>query len=242
MGAIVAFSNPPLLEITRFESSNGPISKSISLNDDGTLRKVAAAQLSAGTATRVMIEDSSDLASVIEKMTSVQAISLGSFKQDLPDCVELTTRNNAAQPYPRTRIARTKDDFVFVPGRPGVVLLDFDVAGASDKLRSLDFRAALIELLPALDDAQLVMRRSTSAGIRRRADNALVENGVAGMHAYVLVADAADSDRFLKTLHDRAWLAGLGWFALGKDGALLERSIVDRLVGSGKARRLIDHE
>ena len=31
-----------------------------------------------------------------------------------------------------------------------------------------------------------------------------------GQHGYVLIADGADADRFIKALHERAYLAGLG--------------------------------
>jgi hypothetical protein len=39
------------------------------------------------------------------------------------------------------------------------------------------------------------------------------------------------AERFLKTLHERCWLAGFGWIMVGAAGTALERSIVDRMVG-----------
>src|SRR5262249_55684622 len=39
-------------------------------------------------------------------------------------------------------------------------------------------------------------------------------------------------ERFLKTLHDRCWLEGLGWYWVGKAGQLLERSIIDCAVAT----------
>jgi hypothetical protein len=50
-----------------------------------------------------------------------------------------------------------------------------------------------------------------------------VENGE---HLSILIADGNDSKRFLKTLHQRCWLAGYGWLAVTNSGALLDRSIV----------------
>ena len=44
--------------------------------------------------------------------------------------------------------------------------------------------------------------------------------------------DVADSARFLKALHDRCWLAGYGWMMVGAGGQMLERSIIDRMVGA----------
>ena len=43
--------------------------------------------------------------------------------------------------------------------------------------------------------------------------------------------------RFLKTLHARCWLGGFGWMNVGAAGQLLERSIIDRMVGA--AERLV---
>ena len=69
------------------------------------------------------------------------------------------------------------------------------------------------------------MRRSTSSGLYH-GDVALPGSG--GWHGYVLVLDGSDIERFLKTLHERCWLAGFGWFLINKAGGLLERSIIDR--------------
>ena len=55
--------------------------------------------------------------------------------------------------------------------------------------------------------------------------------GSDGIHVYVAAKDGADSERFLRALHDRCWLAGFGWMLVSASGALLERSIVDRMVG-----------
>jgi hypothetical protein len=89
----------------------------------------------------------------------------------------------------------------------------------------------LIEVLPALRDAAFVMRRSTSAGLMR-SDTGEELPGSNGQHGYVPVPDGTDIERFLKTLHERCWLAGFGWMMVGAAGQLLERSIVDRMVGA----------
>ena len=75
-----------------------------------------------------------------------------------------------------------------------------------------------------------VTRRSTSAGLSR-ADTGEALPGSDGVHVYVAEKDGADSERFLRALHDRCWLAGFGWMMVSTSGALLERSIVDRMVG-----------
>ena len=45
-------------------------------------------------------------------------------------------------------------------------------------------------------------------------------------------ATAPTSSGSLRALHDRCWLAGFGWLMVGAGGQLLERSIVDRMVGA----------
>src|SRR5262249_58175326 len=55
--------------------------------------------------------------------------------------------------------------------------------------------------------------------------------GSDGIHVYVAVKDGGDIERFLRVLHARCWLAGLGWYLVSASGAPLERSIVDRMVG-----------
>jgi hypothetical protein len=221
------------VEITLFDSLSGPLSKAISINPDGTLRKDGAVQLFSGIATRMPVADAAGLAKIIDRMTSMQAISSGAMRAGLSDREQVCDRAALTQPYPLPRIARTKENFVYALDRPGVVLLDFDTGGAPDSIRGLDFLAAVTRLVPALAVVGLVTRASTSAGIRRRADNALVGNS-SGMHVYLFVSDVADSDRFLRTLHDRAWLAGLGWYTPARDGKLLERSIVDQMVASSE--------
>jgi predicted P-loop ATPase len=71
------------------------------------------------------------------------------------------------------------------------------------------------------------MRRSTSAGLYN-GDTALPASG--GWHGYVLVLDGSDNARFLKTLHERCWLNGFGWFKISESGSLLERSMIDKAV------------
>jgi len=62
-------------------------------------------------------------------------------------------------------------------------------------------------VLPILDDVARVGRRSTSAGLSR-ADTGAAVPGSDGLHVYVAVKDGADSERFLRALHDRCCWPG----------------------------------
>jgi hypothetical protein len=93
------------------------------------------------------------------------------------------------------------------------------------------FWGAVASVVPELKNVARVLRRSTSAGLFRT-DTDEQFAGSNGLHVYAMVADAADAERFLRMLHARCWLAGLGWYMVGATGQLLERSIIDCMVGA----------
>jgi hypothetical protein len=133
-------------------------------------------------------------------------------------------------------VARTSESFVYEPGRPALVLLDFDTKGmppeVDERIKfSGGFEAAIASVLPELHKTQRLIRASTSAGLYRSdTGNPLPASN--GLHEYLLIRDGADAERFLRALHVRLFLAGLGWLMTGKAGQLLERSIVDRMVAA----------
>jgi hypothetical protein len=224
-----------MIELTKLTKHGGPLTKKISLDPDGTLVKDSSAcMMGRGTAERVRLDSVDALAALIESLTPSQAIALGVLRTDLPDKVEVTTKrkllNGAAQP---DIIARTSANIIYQG--PTFALLDYDSKGmptvvAAELERVGGFWDAMRIVLPTLGDVARVTRRSTSAGLSR-SDIGAALPGSDGIHVYVAVKDGADSERFLRALHDRCWLVGLGWMIVSSSGALLERSIVDRTVG-----------
>ena len=104
-------------------------------------------------------------------------------------------------------------------------------AGVAAELRQRGgFWPSLLTVLPSLGNVARVTRSSTSAGLSR-ADTGAAIPGSDGIHAFIAITDGSDAERFLRALHDRCWLAGFGWMMVGAGGALLDRSIVDRMVG-----------
>ena len=235
-GAAPAKAPPPLeIELTRLTKDGGPLTKQISLSPDGTLVKDGSACVMAhGTAERVRVAGVDALGALIEDLAPSQAIALGTLRADLPDKVEVTTKKRLVNGVARPDIiARTGANIIY--RGPAFALLDYDSKGmppavAAELKRAGGFWGALLTVLPALKDAARVTRRSTSAGLSR-ADTGEALPGSDGVHVYVAAKDGADSERFLRALHDRCWLAGLGWMMVSTSGALLERSIVDRMVG-----------
>jgi hypothetical protein len=221
---------PCATEIVEFTKHGGPLTKRIALSADGGIKNDSSAcVMSRGTARRVPIHSAAQLANLIDGLDSNQAIALGRLRADLPTHVTVSTKAKG------DGTARTNRNFVYQKGQAGWALLDFDSKGmppdvATEIERLGGFWMALLTVLPDLEGAARVTRASTSTGLYH-ADTGEQLKGSGGLHTYVAVQSADDIERFLKDLHTRCWLAGLGWMMVGAAGQLLERSIVDRSVG-----------
>ena len=122
------------------------------------------------------------------------------------------------------------------PWASGFVLLDADAKGMPDRVAARieqrgGFYQMLCSILPALAYVARVERRSTSSGLSRTDTNEPLP-GKQNLHVYIEAKDASDAERFLRVLHDRCWLAEYGWGMLDEAGKFLERSPIDRVVGS----------
>ena len=228
-----------MIELTGFAKHGGPLTKRISLGADGTVCSDGSlCVMAAGSARRVPVPDLDALARLIGQLTSEEAIGLGALRGDLPDVVGVTTKAalealNGSNTPP---IARTGEYIVYHRGAPAVALLDFDSKSmpteVAARIKALGgFWSAVTSVLPDLKNVGRVARKSTGAGLSR-SDTGEQLPGSDGEHLYILVVDGADIERFLRALHDRCWLAGFAWLAVGAGGQLLDRSIVDRMVGA----------
>ncbi len=227
-----------MIEITGFTKHGGPLTKRISLGADGALCSDGSECIMAkGAAQRVRLPDLHSFGRLLETVTSEDAIGLGALHPDLPEQVGIRTKarleklNGSGALH---LIARTSENIIYRPGQPALVLIDIDTKGMPVDVRErIDilggFWPALVSVLPELETAGRVVRKSTSAGLSR-ADTGERLAGSNGEHVFILVTDGTDAERFLRTMHDRCWLAGLGWLMVGAGGQLLDRSIVDRMV------------
>jgi hypothetical protein len=227
--------NQRLAEITVFEKIGGVLSKRIWLDSEGKVcSDGSACVMTRGSALRLRIADVSELAAMIEKIRPNEALALGALRADLPEKVHIVTKSKL-NGQPNT-IARTASDIHFRKERPAYALTDFDTKGmppeVAERMQQLGgFWPSLVGVLPILESAEHVIRRSTSTGLYRT-DTGNRLPGSGGLHGYLKVVDGADLERFVRALHERCWLAGLGWMMVGAGGQLLERSIVDRMVGA----------
>jgi hypothetical protein len=223
-------------ELTIIRKSGGPLTKRISLGPDGKpLSDGSECVMSRGWAYRARFSTAKELAQLLGERESNEAILLGTLRPDLPDQVEVVTKNKLNGAAAPDVVARTAEFFVYRSAEPAFALIDFDQKGMPpEQARRLaeagGVVAAIAATIPELMAAARVMRASTSAGLfRGDTGEELPHSG--GMHTFVAVRDGADVERFLKTLHERCWLAGWGWLLVGAGGQLLDRSIVDRIVG-----------
>src|SRR6266550_7788444 len=119
--------------LTVFSKDDGPLTKKISLADDGTAKSDSSAcKMSCGSAQRAVVNSVEELAGLIAKLHSDQAIALGTLRDDLPDEVKIVAKkdlNGAAGV-----IARTSENFIFAEGQPALALIDFDRKGMPDEV------------------------------------------------------------------------------------------------------------
>ncbi|MCW1988683.1 hypothetical protein [Bradyrhizobium diazoefficiens] len=213
------------------------MSKRLSLNDDGSLNSDGSkCWMSKGMATRAFAATAAMLARIIVACRPNQAIALGSLAKNIADPVHIVTKDRVNE-SPGC-IARTRDFIDYRSGVPSWLLIDFDTKGMPPEVKakidsSGGMWSSLLTVAPDLARAARVSRASTSAGLSR-ADTGDLIPGSDGEHHYLLVADGGDIERFLRDLHDKCWLNGFGWHMISRAGTLLERSIVDRMVGFGE--------
>ena len=225
--------------VTVFRKTGGPLTKRISLVDGALRADGSACVMVEGEAEVVAAPTASALAHAIGSLDSAQALAIGVLRDG--NAARVVTRRKLNGHAAPGVIARTAEAIFFRPQAPAWALIDFDAKGMPPSVRAKigelgGVLAALATILPDLDRTARVVRASTSAGLQR-SDTGETLLGSDGVHAYLLIREGADVPRFLRVLHERAWLAGLGWMMVGAGGHALERSIVDRMVGS--AERLI---
>lgn len=233
-----------LLEITRFAKHGGPLTKRISLGPDGSVVSDGShCRMAEGTAVRLPLDGLQALANTLTMLEPNEAIALGRLRDGLPTNNPVITvdRLNAGNATKPGSIARTSEYIIHKPGQRGLMLIDYDIKTmphhVAERVALLGgFWPALVSIAPAFATAGRLQRRSTSTGLFRSDTGALLP-GSDGQHVYFIVQDAAAIEQALNILHDRAWGHGLAWFAVTTNGSLVERSIVDRMVG--QANRLV---
>jgi hypothetical protein len=235
-------SRVPMFEITGLAKSGGPLTKRIYLDEETgkPISDGSACLMASGGAGRLRYNNLSEFAVQLTTLDPNEGIALGRLRHDLADVVKVVTQDrlqkkNGSEP---DIIARTSSYIAYATGLPALALIDVDTKGMPPEVKAkIDeaggFWAALVLAFPDLANTARVVRTSTSSGISRN-DTGEVFPGSNGLHIFLLVKDGADVDRFLKVVHERCWIAGLGWHWIGAAGQFLDRSPIDRMVGAGE--------
>jgi hypothetical protein len=232
------------IEVSLFTKSDGVCTKRISLANGEVISDASACAISMGNASRVRVDDLEGdttlqaIATLLRDLRSNTALCLGRLVESVCDHPRVVTERRRKQRPAPDLIARTQLFLKFASDEPALMLLDFDRKGIPPEIMERIDRLGsalnlLIDAFPILGHAGRISRASTSAGIYNT-ETGQQFPGSGGEHHYMLVMDGSDIPRALSDMHDRLWLSGLGWYLVGSAGQLLERSIVDKSVGSSE--------
>lgn len=208
---------------THFQSK-GRLSKKYRLVD-GKITKEPAAQMCDGYAAKIEL-NFGDFPKALEEADSRTAFGYGLFHSKDRPKVRIVT---ASEENPSsTAIARTKKNFSYKP-IPGILMLDHDPSEYGPSYTPKDVVEILGNIHPAILNAARVVRGSVSAGVHLKGE---LPSPCKGFHIYIPVENAEDIPRYGAALIDRLWLNGHGFIALARNGAMLERTILDGAVFS----------
>ena len=132
------------IELTLFAKTGGPLTKQISLNDDGTVKSDGSAcVMSTGRARRVRVSGVDDLSDLIGRLRTFEALALGVLRDGLPDEVEIVTKDKLLSGRARNDvIARTSDAIIYREDAPAFALIDLDTKGMPSTSRRGSRRSA----------------------------------------------------------------------------------------------------
>jgi len=226
----------PPLQFSILSSANPPrLNKRHNLAADGTVATSSSAHLQLGDVRIAQAADLRDFARQIGALKPNEAATYGLPVREGPvvTLAALTGRTDA--------IARSGDHFHFLAG-PAVMLLDADSGLGLDMLLPV-----LFDAVPELADAPMLCVQSSSAGIVRESDGALLKE-FGKFHLYVHVADGSHIEKTGERIQTRLWAAGnleewptpsnpseerdvrVCWVEPSEAGAARELTLLDRFV------------
>ncbi len=211
------------ITFTRFTNTRGPASKRYWL-ENGALKKEAAAQIAVGIAERMTIPFA-DFAKALGKATKKQAFGYGMHSLSYPDTVNIAVKGKEKPEY--NIIARSQENFEYIGA--GVVMIDHDPSDYGKRYSPDETLAAIISVHPEIAQAARIVRGSVSAGVHLDGEAPRTDKG---FHIYMPVSDTTGLEEYGKIITQRLWLAGHGFIALAKNGAMLERTCIDAAVFS----------
>lgn len=215
---------PNIAYITKYTSAAGPVVKRFSLVGD-QVETVSSAQIYTGRTCTVKANDPGELKEVLDGLGANEAVGLG-VRATVNKSVLLVTKAALRA----GTVSRSTEFFRHNEGA-GWGLLDIDTkdlpSSVYANLTGDDIVADIFRVVPELDETAHLIRPSSSAGIIKP-DGTL--RNATGNHVFIRLEYAPHLSQLLQTMHDRCWLAGLGYIRLSKAGHMLERSPIDLAV------------
>jgi hypothetical protein len=214
------------------------LSKSFAL-DDGRLIKVGSGGvMTAGDAFVETVGNLTELAAVLEQMGPRNAISWGVPGRGTGVQTGDEFRVVVARRAPddgevagRRMFARTRQNFEYSAGAPGVFMIDIDdpAPGKPRPSTPEDVANLLRAAVPELGRVEMLVVPSGSACIHD-AETGAELRGKTGWRAYALVADASTIPQLGQLLFDALWFVGEGYVKVSESGAKLLRAAADAAV------------
>lgn len=212
-------------QVTRITSKTpDTLTKTYSINADGTLNKTTVANLTEGNCEVLELHTPFQFAALLEELQANQALCFGRPAANKNGM--LSKAEHAKRGLPQGYITRTKDCLNWPTGG-GVLVLDYDPSKGGEALTRQQLFNALYEAVPLLNGVATVWWPSASSHICNGEHDL---TGLRGQRIYIMLKQASDIPRAGTLIADMFWLAGYGYYDVSKAGALLERCPVDTSV------------
>lgn len=215
-------SSAPLIKVTIFTAHRGVLTKTLSIDSEGDLKKHPPGNAGWGTARKEELPFTG-LSNLIDGLNKSQCLIHGISENDR---VKVTPQG---KPKPGA-ISRTKEHF-FYPSGPGLAMFDHDPDGVGRYFPPTELIKIIGSVTPEFEHTARLVRYSTSSNVYT-VEGSLLSPPEPGYHCYFPVGDASDLPRFGQALFKRLWLAGYGHCRLSKTGSLLVRGPFDTSVFS----------
>ena len=222
---------PDTSYITIFTSASGSVVKRFVMVGD-QVEAMASARIYTGCTRSVRADDPEELKELLDGLGPNEAVGLGileTVNQTFPLVTKGALRAGA--------VSRSGEFFRHNEGA-GWGLIDVDTKDLPQAVHSNligdDIVADIFRVVPELEKTAYLIRPSSSAGIIK--PDGTVRRAT-GTHIFIRLEYAPNLPQLLQVMHDRCWVAGLGYIKFSRAGHMLERSPIDLAVAG--AERLI---
>ena len=195
------------------------------IDDNSSIKKQATKQMHTGIAKRLSVDIHSFM-DALESADEHTAFSYGVHDESLPDEITITTKRN--ENPAQNRYSRSRSHYHYSKGA-GIMMFDLDPSPFGPALSVNDFLTVWESIDPQCTKATQLIRGSISSGVHLKNEPSPFPDNA---HIYIWVANAQDIPRYTKTLANRLWLAGYGFYALSANGGFLDKTVFDLSVFS----------